>query len=104
MVMLKCHWNRKSHIYGDLKKRKLSIDMIKILLLYYHLGRCYLTANYCLGSYGQSRKQNKQIYSLWDKLICGYINVNNVNFPQIHINKSLQNVLFLSICINKSMY
>ena len=34
----------------------------------------------------------------------GYINANNANFSQIHINKSPQNVLFLSIRINKSTH
>ena len=45
--------NRKYHIYGDIEKKRLRIDIIYRLIHYYQnyfFVRRYLTANYCLGS------------------------------------------------------
>ena len=58
---------QKNLIYGDLEKRKVPYDIIYRLLHHYQsyfFIRRYLTANYCLGSKGCSRKQNKPINNL----------------------------------------
>ena len=62
LMSLKYKKNIKSHIYWDLQKRKLPIEIIYRFLQYYQncfFLRHHLTVNYHLGSQGWFGKQNK---------------------------------------------